>query len=219
VDRLQRLADEASADPLRSVDEYYQQSYQLVTSKPAQEAFDIGREPDSMRDRYGRTPFGQRALMARRLVEAGVPFVTLLNTGWDHHGNIFTEIAKRLPEWDHTVATLIEDLSERGMLESTLVVVLGEFGRTPHLNSRGGRDHWSNAMSVLFAGGGTPGGQVIGATDAHGFAPVERKLSPENFASTIYTKLGIDPNKIYHTPDGRPMHLVSDPTPITELMG
>jgi uncharacterized protein (DUF1501 family) len=105
------------------------------------------------------------------------------------------------------------------MLERTLVVALGEFGRTPKVNSRGGRDHWSNAMSVLFAGGGTPGGQVIGATDRQGYTAVDRILAPENFVSTIYRKLGIDPAKILYTPQGRPTHLVSDATPITELMG
>ena len=106
-----------------------------------------------------------------------------------------------------------------GLLDTTIVTVLGEFGRTPQINKDAGRDHWSNAMSVLFAGGGTPGGQVVGATDAKGFAATERILSPENFASTIYTKLGIEPGKILYTPNGRPTHLVSDPTPIRELMG
>jgi uncharacterized protein (DUF1501 family) len=103
------------------------------------------------------------------------------------------------------------------MLERTLVVALGEFGRTPKINERGGRDHWSNAMSVMMAGGGTPPGQVIGATDPRGYSAVERVLSPENFVSTIYTKLGINPDKMYYTPEGRPIHLVSDPTPIAEL--
>ena len=113
---------------------------------------------------------------------------------------------------------MIEDLDERGLLDRTLVVALGEFGRTPKINERGGRDHWSNAMSVMFAGCGTPGGVVVGATDPRGYAAVERVLSPENFASTVYTKLGIDPGKIFYTPQGRPAHLVSDPTPIAELI-
>ena len=124
-----------------------------------------------------------------------------------------------MPAWENTVATLIEDLSERGLLDSTMVIALGEFGRTPQINKDAGRDHWSNAMSVLFAGGGTPGGQAIGATDTKGFAAIERVLSPENFVSTVYRKLGIDPDKMYHTPQGRPVHLVSNPTPIAELMG
>ena len=162
---------------------------------------------------------GQRALLARRLVEAGVPFITLYDGGWDNHGKLFDNLKVRLPSWDQTVAALIADLDDRGLLKTTLVIALGEFGRTPQVNKDGGRDHWSNAMSVLWAGGGTPGGQVVGSTDKKGFAALERVLSPENFASTIYRKLGIDPDKMLYTPNGRPAHLVSDPTPIRELMG
>jgi hypothetical protein len=219
VDQLQRFADEAAGDPVVGFDQHTQQAYDLVTSPQAQAAFDIHREPDRIRENYGRNTFGQRALLARRLVEAGVPFVTLYDGGWDHHTNIFPSLRTRLPGWDNTVATLIADLEQRGMLDTTLVVALGEFGRTPQVNRDGGRDHWANAMSVLFAGGGTPGGQVVGATDVRGYAAVERVLSPENFASTIYRKLGIDPDKILYTPNGRPAHLVSDPAPIQELMG
>lgn len=219
VDQMVRLADPASGDPTHAVDEFYTQGMQLITSPQAQAAFDIHAEPDSVRDAYGRDPFGQRALLARRLVSAGVPFVTLYHGGWDHHENLFPRLADKLPPFEASLAALIEDLKRTGLLETTLVVALGEFGRTPKINSRGGRDHWSNAMSVLFAGGGTPGGQVVGATDRQGYAAVQRVLSPENFVSTIYRKLGIDPNQILHTPEGRPVHLVSDPTPIAELMG
>jgi len=218
VDRLQRIADKAAGDPVLALDEHYQQGYDLVSSKEAQAAFDIHRESDRVRDAYGRTSFGQRALLARRLVEAGVPFLTLYEGGWDHHKDIFGALNKRLPSFDATIAALIEDLSQRGLLDSTMVIALGEFGRTPQVNKDAGRDHWSNAMSVLFAGGRTPGGQVVGATDAKGFSAVERVLSPENFASTVYTKLGIDADKVLYTPQGRPAHLVSDPTPIAELM-
>lgn len=219
VDRFQRILDRAAGDPAAALDEHYQQANDLMRSREAQAAFDLSKESVSVRESYGRTPFGQRALLARRLVEAGVPFITLYDGGWDHHTKLFETLKKRLPEWDFTVSALISDLAQRGMLDSTLVIALGEFGRTPQINKDAGRDHWANAMSVLFAGGGTPGGQVIGATDVKGFAPVERVLSPENFASTIYTKLGIDPNKILYGPNGRPAHLVSDPTPIRELMG
>jgi hypothetical protein len=218
VDRLKRIHDEAAADPVSDVDKFYEQGYQLVLSPEAQKAFDIHQEPEETRNRYGRSGFGQRALLARRLVEAGVPFITIDDGGWDHHTGIFTAYDKRMPAWENTVASLIEDLDERGLLETTMVIALGEFGRTPQVNKDAGRDHWSNAMSVLFAGGGTPGGQVIGATDKKGFAAVERVLSPENFVSTIYTKLGIGPDKMYYTHEGRPVHLVSDPTPIRELM-
>lgn len=219
VDRMVRINDEAAGDPVTAVDEFYQQGYQLITSPQAQAAFDVHREPNAIRDRYGRNSFGQRALLARRLVEAGVPFITLYEGGWDHHTNIFSSLSKRLPTFESTIAALIEDLDERGLLDRTMVIVLGEFGRTPKVNKDVGRDHWSNAMSVLFAGGGTPGGQVVGATDRQGYSAVERVLSPENFVSTIYRKLGIDPNQILYTPEGRPVHLVSDPTPIRELMG
>ena len=219
VDQLLRIEHEAAGDPARSGDEFYKQGLQLISSTQAQAAFDVHREPDHIRDKYGRHGFGQRALLARRLVAAGVPFVTLYHGGWDDHRTIFSEFRQKMPTFEATLAALIEDLRDSGMLERTLVVALGEFGRTPKVNSRGGRDHWSNAMSVLFAGGGTPGGQVIGATDRQGYTAVDRILAPENFVSTIYRKLGIDPAKILYTPQGRPTHLVSDATPITELMG
>ena len=219
LDRMLRINNEAAGDPVLAVDEFYQQGHKLMTSVEAQQAFDIQREPDATRDRFGRNSFGQRALLARRLVEAGVPFVTLYQGGWDHHRSIFSALDTKLPPFEYTLAALIEDLELRGMLDRTLVVALGEFGRTPKVNSRGGRDHWSSAMSVMFAGGGTPGGQVVGATDRNGYSASVRVLSPENFVSTIYRKLGINPDKIAYTPEGRPVHLVSDPAPIKELMG
>jgi len=218
VDRMVRINEQAAGDPVLALDEFYQQGHRLITSPEAQRAFNIHDEPEEVRDAYGRNEFGQRALLARRLVEAGVPFVTLYNGGWDHHGKIFSSLNKKLPPFEAAIAALIEDLDRRGQLESTLVVALGEFGRTPKINDNAGRDHWSNAMSVMFAGGGTPGGQVIGATDRQGYAAIEHVLSPENFVSTIYTKLGIDPGKILYTPQGRPVHLVSDPNPIDELL-
>ena len=219
VDRFRRILDKAAGDPAAALDENYRQAHDLMDSKEAQAAFDIGAEPDKVRDTFGRTAFGQRALLARRLVEAGVPFVTLYDGGWDHHRDLFNSLKKRLPTWDQTVSALIADLDRRGLLETTLVVALGEFGRTPKINKDAGRDHWSNAMSVLIAGGGTPGGRVVGATDPRGYAAVERVLAPENVASTIYTKLGIDPGKLLYAPNGRPSHLVSDPAPIKELRG
>lgn len=224
VDRLPRMRDEAAGDPVAALDDSYDQAYDLVTSPEAQKALDVHNEPDKVRDAYGRNTFGQRALLARRLVEAGVPFITLYDGGWDHHSDIFPGLAKRLPPFESTIAALINDLDERGLLDTTMVIALGEFGRTPKISTLSGRnspgrDHWSNAMSILFAGGGTPGGQVIGATDRKGYAAIERVLSPENFVSTVYRKLGIDPDKMYYTPQGRPVHLVSDPTPIAELMG
>ena len=223
VDRMQRFHDEVVADPVVALDAYYHQGYDLVTSTEAQAAFDMEREDDKTRDAYGRNSFGQRCLLARRMVEAGVPFITVYDGGWDHHWELTSRLNKRLPPWDSTVAALITDLDERGLLDSTLVIALGEFGRTPKLSVlRGqttpGRDHWANAMSVLMAGAGIPGGTIVGATDRNGYSAVERVLSPENFVATVYHKLGIDPGKILYTPQGRPTHLVSDPTPISELM-
>jgi hypothetical protein len=219
VDRFRRIVDKAAGDPVVALDEYYEQGYNLMSAPEAQKAFDVGREDPKVRDAYGRNTFGQRLLLARRLVEAGVPFVTINDGGWDDHFELFDKMPKRLVPFDAALAALINDLDQRGMLETTLVIALGEFGRTPKINERGGRDHWSNAMSVLFAGCGIPGGQVVGATDPRGYTAFERILSPENFAATVYTKLGIDPGKIFYTPQGRPTHLVSDPTPIAELMG
>jgi hypothetical protein len=218
VDKLPRINEPAAGDPAVAVDEYYRQGYDLMSSPAAQQAFDIGREDAAVRERYGRNSFGQRALLARRLVEAGVPFITLYEGGWDHHRDLFKSFRERMPRVDNSVAALIEDLGERGLLDSTLVLMLGEFGRTPKINNDAGRDHWSNAMSVLMAGARIPGGTIVGATDRAGYSAVDRVLSPENFAATVYAKLGIDPGKVYYTPQGRPVHVVSDPTPIAELM-
>jgi hypothetical protein len=219
LDHFRRSADKSAGDPALALDEYYDQGYELMSSPQAQRAFDISREDPRVRDRYGRNSFGQRCLLARRLVESGVPFVTLNAGGWDHHVSLFDSFEKRMPAFESSIAALIDDLDQRGLLDSTLVVALGEFGRTPRINKDAGRDHWSNAMSVLVAGCRTPGGQVVGATDARGYAASERVLSPENFAATVYTKLGIDPGKILYTLGGRPTYLVADPTPIRELMG
>lgn len=219
VDKFLRFADKQVGDPATAMDDHYKQGLDLMQSPDAQAAFDIHREPDRIRDQYGRNDFGQRALLSRRLVEAGVPFIVLNEGGWDHHSKLFSALEKRLPTFDETISTLIMDLDQRGILDSTLILVLGEFGRTPQVNKDGGRDHWSNAMSILVAGGGTPGGQVIGATDKRGYAACERVLTPEHFASTVYSKLGIDPEKIVYSPNGRPAHLVSNPETIKELMG
>jgi hypothetical protein len=217
VDQLERIEHPAAGDPVLALDDYYRQGYNLINSTEAQKAFDIHSEKDSLRQEYGRNSFGQRALLARRLVEAGVPFITLYEGGWDHHRGLFDSCKKRLPTFDQTLAALLSDLKDRGMLDSTLVVVLGEFGRTPKINKDAGRDHWSNAMSVMMAGAGIPGGTIVGATDRGGYSAVDNVKSPENFASTIYRKLGIDPGQMLYTPQGRPTHLVSDPTPITEI--
>lgn len=223
LDQFARFHDRAAADPVASADENYQQAVSLMTSEPAQRAFEIHRESKEMRDSYGRHAFGQQALLARRLIEAGVPFVTLYNGGWDHHSNIFKAFQGKGQQFDSVVARLIQDLDERGLLETTLVLVMGEFGRTPQISTlpgqtTPGRDHWSSAISVLAAGCGTPGGQIVGATDRQGYSAVEKVYAPENLVSSVYLKLGINPDKILYTPAGRPTHLVSDSRPIAEIM-
>jgi hypothetical protein len=218
LDRMLRLNEVAAEDPTVSFDSYYHQGIDLVTSPKAQAAFDISQEPASVRDLYGRNDLGQRLLLARRLVEVGVSFVTCYYGGWDHHTDIFKSLKeKHLPKFDQGLAALITDLRQRGLLDSTLVIALGEFGRTPKINKDVGRDHWPHAMSILMAGAGTPAGQVVGATDAKGYYASENIHSPEDFAATLYTKMGIDPHQVLHTNTGRPIQLVNGGKPIKEL--
>jgi hypothetical protein len=218
LDRLKRIQDKAANDPAVSIDEFYQQGYQLVYSEKAQQAFDIGSEPEKTREKYGRHDFGQRLLLARRLTEVGVPFVTVYYGGWDHHTNIFPTLKdKALPKLDQGMAALMDDLHERGTMENTLVICLGEFGRTPKVNDRGGRDHWSFAMSVMMGGAGIPGGQIVGATDVKGYYANENVYSPEDFAASLYTKMGIDHAQILHNPVGRPIQLIDKGRLIKEL--
>ena len=218
LDNLERIKDNAANDPAVSLDEFYRQSHDLVYSKPAQDAFDISREPEKTRDKYGRNDFGQRMLLARRMTEVGVPFVTVYYGGWDHHTNIFPDLKKKaLPKLDQGLAALVEDLHERGSIKNTLVICLGEFGRTPKINERGGRDHWSFAMSVMMAGAGIPGGQLVGATDVKGYYANDNVYSPEDFAASLYTKMGIDPTQVLHDQSGRPVQLVSNGRLIKEL--
>ena len=223
LDSLLRFQDRAAADPVLGVDENFQQAVSLISSAAAQRAFEIHREPDGVRDAFGRNALGQRALLARRLVEAGVPFVTINNGGWDHHSEIFPKFRTQGQQLESVVAALIEDLDQRGLLDTTLVLVMGEFGRTPKISTLAdrktpGRDHWSNAMSILVAGCGTPRGQVVGATDRNGYAAVDSVYAPENLVSSVYLKLGINPERILYNTAGRPTHLVSDSRPIAEIM-
>ncbi|MBC8245645.1 MAG: DUF1501 domain-containing protein [Verrucomicrobia bacterium] len=220
LDRMLRIADAAAADPAVEFDSFYQQGIDLISSTKAQAAFDVEKEPAEVRDRYGRNDFGQRLLLARRLAGVGVSFVTVYNGGWDHHTNIFKEpFRKKVERVDTGMAALINDLHDRGQLDSTLVLLLGEFGRTPKINKDGGRDHWPHAMSVLVAGAGVPPGQVIGATDVKGYYASENIHSPEDFACSLYTKMGIDPHTILHTNTGRPLPIVNGGAPIKELFG
>jgi hypothetical protein len=218
LDRMRRIADATADDPTIGFDSFYQQGIDLISSPTAQAAFDMSKEPDKTRDLYGRTDLGQRLLLCRRLVEVGVSFVTCYYGGWDHHETIFKSLKdSHMPKFDQGLAALISDLDERGLLDTTLVIALGEFGRTPKVNDRGGRDHWPHAMSVLLAGAGVPRGHVIGATDAKGYYAAENVHSPEDFAASLYTKMGIDPAQLLHTNTGRPVQLVNGGKPIKEL--
>jgi len=218
LDNLERIQDKAAADPAVSIDDFYRQSYELVYSKPAQDAFDISLESEKTREKYGRHDFGQRLLLARRMTEVGVPFVTVYYGGWDHHTNIFPSLKdKYLPKLDQGLAALVEDLHERGSIENTMVICLGEFGRTPKVNTRGGRDHWSFAMSVMMAGAGIPGGQIVGATDVKGYYANDNVYAPEDFAASLYTKMGVDHSQVLYTPSGRPNQLVNNGRLIKEL--
>jgi hypothetical protein len=217
LDRLTRLG-EAAEDPVVGFDANYQQALSLVTSSQAQEAFDISRESDAVRDEYGRNDFGQRLLLARRLVEVGVSFVTCYSGGWDHHTKVFTSFkGAQAASLDRGISALINDLDRRGLLDSTLVLCLGEFGRTPKVNKDAGRDHWPHAMSILTAGAGVPRGQVIGATDAGGYYACDNVHSPEDFAASLYTKMGVDPDQLLYNNTGRPVQLVNGGQPIKEL--
>jgi hypothetical protein len=203
----------------------YQRAFDLLTSTDIRSAFDISAEPDSVRDRYGRHTFGQSALLARRLVEAGVTFVTVNCVPWDHHGTADryrTEEGARLliPPLDKALAALIDDLVQRGLFDRVLVVAMGEFGRTPKMNEAGGRDHWGDVFSVLFANGRMKMGQAVGASSARGEYPSERPTSPQDVLSTVYWHLGIDPHAaLFENRTGRPVALLDGGEPIKELIG
>lgn len=218
LDSMARYADRLAEDPAVTFDQYLQQGVNLVLSSRAQAAFDLSREDKKVRDEYGRNDFGQRLLMARRLVEVGVSWVTVNSGGWDHHTKLFEAYkGESVRNMDRGVAALIRDLDQRGLLDSTLVVLLGEFGRTPKVNKDAGRDHWPHAMSILMAGGGCPRGAVVGATDAKGYAASEAVYRPEDFAASLYWKMGIDPNQVLHTNTGRPVQLVNNGRRIREI--
>ncbi|HRQ88645.1 MAG TPA: DUF1501 domain-containing protein [Bacteroidia bacterium] len=218
LDTMRRITDTAAEDPAIAFDDYYARAFDLITSDEAQKAFDISLEPENTREKYGRNDFGQRLLLARRLTEVGVPFVTVYYGGWDDHRDLFAGYKKDKAERvDTGISALLQDLAARGSLDNTMVVMLGEFGRTPKINKDGGRDHWSFAMSVLMAGGGIPGGQIVGATDVKGYYANENIYAPEDFAASIYTKMGIDPATILQDTNGRPIQLVNKGRLIKEL--
>lgn len=197
------------SDSLDALDSFYQRAYSMVSSQQAREAFDINKEDSKVRDQYGRNQAGQRLLMARRLVEAGVRFVTLTYGGWDMHNGIESSIKRQVPSLDQAYAALISDLDQRGMLESTLVCIASEFGRTPKINGNAGRDHWPKVFSVVLAGGGIKQGVVYGSSNATASEPEENPLSVMDWASTIYDRLGIVSDKELMAPGDRPIEIVN----------
>ncbi len=201
---------------IEGMDHFYQKAFDLVTSEGARKAFHIESEPAKLRDRYGRNAAGQGALLARRLIESGVRLAAVFQGGYDAHGGIEKSSKSIFPVFDQAFSTLVEDLEERGLLDSTLVLAIGEFGRTPHINHSAGRDHWPGVFSIAAAGAGIAGGQVIGSSDAQGGAPKDRPTSIEDLGATIYQKLGIEPHKEYRS-NGRPVKMNDNGVPIREF--
>lgn len=219
LDRWQRQLDSRSGVLLER-SRFYQHAYDLITSPAAKRAFKLDEEPASVRDRYGRSQYGQTCLLARRLVEAGVRFVTMHTHQWDTHQDNFTGLkeAIRLPDLDQYWSALLDDLKERGMFDNTLVIWMGEFGRTPTVNGRAGRDHWAPTSAICMSGAGIKMGTTVGQTDARCERVVGTPHTTHDFAATIYRLLGIDANKEYLTPDGRPVLVNYHGQPITQVM-
>jgi hypothetical protein len=225
VKSLDGFAHDVSTTPLTSSrDQFADRAYELLTSSAAQAAFKIGDEPDTVRERYGRTPFGQSCLLGRRLIEAGVSFVTLNDRGmgplgWDTHQQNFPTIKNTLaPPLDQGMSALLADLEERGLIDDTLVVMMGEFGRTPKINPNAGRDHHGRANCAMLAGAGMPRGLVLGRTDAKADSPTDRPVTPADLAAALYRAIGIDPNLQFESPDGRPIRLVDNGSAPKELL-
>ncbi len=220
LDSMERMREK---NPTAVAGAAFEEAFQLATSASAREAFDLSKEKAATRQRYGPKTIGQSCLLARRLVERGAPFVFVNNPGWDTHQGAYTRLKEGftgarnpvglIPSLDLAFGALVEDLQQRGLLEQTLVVVMGEFGRTPKVNTTGGRDHWPRVYSVALAGGGVTGGNIIGASDAAGESPRDQPVTPADLAATIYKQLGIDPRHTLQTPGGRPVQINRDGTP------
>jgi hypothetical protein len=224
-DRARRDVDASGL--MEGLDRFDQEAFSIVLGQAARRAFDLSKEDPRLRDRYGRDQWCQSALLARRLVEAGVRFVTLTFGGWDFHSSLESGMKRVLPLIDSAICSLVEDLETRGLLDSTIVVVMGEFGRTPRMNTAGvpgadpapGRDHWGNVMSVLVAGGGFAGGTIVGASNSRGEVPKDRPVRPQDLMVTLYHQLGISPDTTFVNRAGRPITIGSDGQVITELLG
>ncbi|MFO1066421.1 MAG: DUF1501 domain-containing protein [Pirellulales bacterium] len=206
----------------------FDSALQLLLSDRARRAFDLSAEPDRLKQEYGERAFGRGCLLARRLIEHGVSLVTVVQSGWDTHDNLKLQLQDGysgakvgvglIPVFDQAFSALVRDLDHRGLLEDTLIVVLGEFGRTPKVNTRGGRDHWPRVFSAVLAGGGIRGGQVIGSSDRVGESPRDNPVTPEDLLRAVYVQLGIDPDHELMTDDGRPMKILRDGAPIAGLV-
>ena len=217
---LDTLAEQVQGnDQIQTYGEFQRRAADILVSQNARTAFVMDQETERTRDRYGRTTFGQSALLARRLIERDVRFVTINYGGWDHHAQIWNGLNRKLPELDTGLSALIEDLDQRGLLSSTLVVAMGEFGRTPRVNNETGRDHWGPAASLLFAGAGAHGGLVLGQTDRQGAFVTRRPIAPADVAYTIYDAVGVDPHRWLVHPEGRPVEILDRGEPVRELFG
>jgi hypothetical protein len=216
-DRMRRDVD--AGGTAQGMDRFYSEAFEIVTGPAAREAFDINKEDPKLRDRYGRHTWGQSCLLARRLVEAGVTFVTVNMGGWDTHGNNFNSLkTNNLPKFDQAFAGLVEDLAQRGLDKKVLVFVMGEFGRTPRINSQAGRDHWPGASSIVYAGGGLKMGQAVGATDRRAEYPADRPYGPQDVLATVYHVLGIDQHAVFIDDGNRPVPIAPYGNPIPELI-
>jgi hypothetical protein len=219
VDRFAQQEEARANRDAKAVSVFREKAFSMMASPAVKRAFNIQSEKPTLRDRYGRTSLGQSCLMARRLVESGVRCVTINHVDWDTHDNNFVSLKRDLlPQLDMAMSTLLDDLSDRGLLQQTLVVVTGEFGRTPRINKNAGRDHWGPGFSVAIAGGGVKGGQVVGRSDERAERPDEHPLGPEDLSATIHHLMGIRHDHEFLTPEGRPVRVVNDGHVIYDLL-
>jgi uncharacterized protein (DUF1501 family) len=219
VDKYHKALEVQANSNAKTISTFRSRAFDLMTSQEAKKAFDIHSEPEKIRDEYGRHTLGQSCLMARRLTEAGVRCVTIDHSNWDTHDGNFEVLKKTLlPVYDTAISTLFRDLADRGRLDKTLVVVTGEFGRTPRINKNAGRDHWGSAFSVVVGGGGIKPGVVVGKTDARAEKPISDPYGPEDLFATMMNSLGINPKGEFHMPDGRPVGIVNNGRIISELV-
>jgi len=217
---MEKYQKAVEGSPVRARDAFYEKAHGIITSPIAKKAFDISAESEKTRERYGRTSFGQNCLLARRLIEGGVQFVTVTDGGWDTHVSNFKSLKDRLlPRVDSGFSALIEDLKIRGMLDNTLVVWFGDFGRTPKVNPSAGRDHWATAGVACMAGGGIKPGQIVGRTNPLAEFVTDSPVGPQDIAATIYHCLGVPLHTWYKAQDGRPIELCPEGKPVKQLVG